>query len=836
VYLWVKYSSENNKTNAIVKEQDLMSNREALMKGIILHELNAAYETQALREHLSNFNWDKTAESILNESRALALGGKAIFKSDINKYLVSIFKNVKGDNLRQSEATTFDGGVIFPQVLSIDKLYTSVETNTSPDSLINKLLEDAGNFQEIEVESLLFLLEKYASTLPISFCDLPGVSLFDHIKALLAIAVSISEYANAKGTMELDREDRAFRLVGADISGIQNFIYDIASKNAAKNLKGRSFYLELLVNSLLQMVLKNFGLTQAHVIYASGGGFFLLLPNLPDLDAQLGKLRKELATGLYKQHKTKLFLALDSVELTGRDLITNGLKGEEAGLTSAWKTLMQKLNQQKRSRYSELLAGKETYKDFFCPGEVGGTTPRDSITNEEFDEEENKEFQRRYRNRNMWKKVCYLSEDEGVPSDPVKFSTYEYIEMGRQLRDADFWINASYSLDDMLDQKGFNPCEMGVFHYFVSKRKLDELIQHSSFKNDQTRRIRILSLNNTGAFHQDQQYGVITGFTFYGGNRFPQDDRGYPVTTDIMAGQGSFKRIGMLRMDVDNLGQLFITGFSEGRKTLSLFSALSRNLDWFFKGYLNTIVQPYVDRKEAYIIYSGGDDLFVIGNWSAVLDIAKKIRLDFVAFTQGNDQLSISGGMVILPARFPIVLGAEYAARAEKAAKNYTCQAYIKPPDEETYQEQRFEKNALSLFGIPWHWEHEFSVIEDLKNGLKHWVKKGGKNNEGVLPEGFLRRIKEHADAQHQQKKYELTQKWYWTVMYDFAQIAKRIKPGREVTPEQAKEAKDYVRSLSISAIENTHGHKPTPKGASFLRLLSTSARWLELENRTDEK
>ena len=61
-----------------------------------------------------------------------------------------------------------------------------------------------------------------------------------------------------------------------------------------------------------------------------------------------------------------------------------------------------------------------------------------------------------------------------------------------------------------------------------------------------------------------------------------------PKTFDELAEcPGSLKRLGFLRMDVDNLG----ASIAKSADSLARHSAISRSLDWFFKGYLNTLRQ-----------------------------------------------------------------------------------------------------------------------------------------------------------------------------------------------------------------------------------------------------
>ena len=100
------------------------------------------------------------------------------------------------------------------------------------------------------------------------------------------------------------------------------------------------------------------------------------------------------------------------------------------------------------------------------------------------------------------------------------------------------------------------------------------------------------------------------------------------------------KRLGVLRMDVDNLGKIFQGGISPERATLSRYSALSRSMDYFFSGYLNTIWQE-VAPEQSIIIYSGGDDVFIVGSWEQTIAIAKRIKEDFRKFSCGNPNFSI---------------------------------------------------------------------------------------------------------------------------------------------------------------------------------------------------
>src|SRR5690606_3646260 len=108
----------------------------------------------------------------------------------------------------------------------------------------------------------------------------------------------------------------------------------------------------------------------------------------------------------------------------------------------------------------------------------------------------------------------------------------------------------------------------------------------------------------------------------------------------------AFHRLGVLRMDVDDLGYIFQNGIPPERATLSRYAALSRSFDYFFSGYLNTIQQA-IAPNTSFIIYSGGDDLFIVASWEDAVKLAKQIRDDFKVFTCDNPAFTVSGGIAI---------------------------------------------------------------------------------------------------------------------------------------------------------------------------------------------
>lgn len=134
------------------------------------------------------------------------------------------------------------------------------------------------------------------------------------------------------------------------------------------------------------------------------------------------------------------------------------------------------------------------------------------------------------------------------------------------------------------------------------------------------------------------------------------------------------RRIAVCRMDVDNLGHAFISGFEQENEkdpvrrmryvNLSRTSAFSRQMSLFFKGYINGILEGL----QVSIVYAGGDDVFLVGAWNDVLEAAQRIQRNLTTFSCGA--LTLSAGIGIFDPHYPIRLSAEETAALEEAAKH----------------------------------------------------------------------------------------------------------------------------------------------------------------------
>lgn len=136
---------------------------------------------------------------------------------------------------------------------------------------------------------------------------------------------------------------------------------------------------------------------------------------------------------------------------------------------------------------------------------------------------------------------------------------------------------------------------------------------------------------------------------------------------EMADGAEGIKRLGIYRADVDNLGTAFVSGFNtasgKNRSSLIRTASLSRHLSLFFKFYINYILRG----KNVAIVYSGGDDLFIVGGWNDVLHCSLELQEKLTLFSLKT--LTISGGIGIYPESYPIHVMAQEAAELEDTSK-----------------------------------------------------------------------------------------------------------------------------------------------------------------------
>lgn len=480
------------------------------------------------------------------------------------------------------------------------------------------------------INSLLGLLETQFSCFPSSTFtgESPDVSLFDHAKTTAAMAACISAYMQANGITDLHkalfvqetdfRQKDVFLLYTADFSRIQKFLYTVHTENALRSLRSRSFFLELLMEHYLDELLAGCGVSRANLIYSGGGHCYALLPNTPAVLQTVAQWNRSFNGWLRQEFGTQLFLANAWTACSGNDLTNT--PAEKSPYKELFRRVNRLLEQHKFHRYTaddlRQLNSTVAYPDGReC--KVCGTSAnlKDDLC--------------------PW---CRLFVDLSI-----KIQKKNVLVVSRQASDAD---------DCAL------PARDGSSEYLsltdpVSARK--RLISGEPI-------VRVYTKN-----------APFTGLT-YSTNLYVGDYAASNSMEELADQSQGVRRIAVCRMDVDNLGHAFISGFEQENEadpvkrmhyvTLSRTSAFSRQMSLFFKCYINSILEGL----QVSIVYAGGDDVFLVGAWNDILEAAQRIQSNFTAFSCGA--LTLSAGIGIFDSHHPIRLSAEETAELEESAKH----------------------------------------------------------------------------------------------------------------------------------------------------------------------
>jgi len=261
-------------------------------------------------------------------------------------------------------------------------------------------------------------------------------------------------------------------------------------------------------------------------------------------------------------------------------------------------------------------------------------------------------------------------------------------------------------------------------------------------------------------------------------------------------GEGGFKRLGVLRMDVDNLGDVFKKGLGK-YATLARISTLSFQMSLFFEGWVKRICEKF-DGK-IYAVYAGGDDVFLIAPWDVMPDLALNIRDDFAKYTANHKDLHLSAGLAFIGGKYPIYQAAEDAEVILKSAK------------------KNDGKNSFGFIGNAWTWK-EFEEVQDK---FKRIVKIVSNKTEGGLggPHAIIQTLRELAEMKLERQKgdKEIWGPWQWRGAYLLKRMEERAKD------ELAQEIKSIRENLD-------------EKDYSNLKQWGAAARWAQLKTRKKQE
>jgi CRISPR-associated protein Csm1 len=408
-------------------------------------------------------------------------------------------------------------------------------------------------------------------------------------------------------------------------------------------------------------ILRELDLPLSNLLYANGGNFFILAP--ASKEKLLEEIRGNISQLMLKAHGGDLYVALGWTPVKLYEFLGKGM-------AEVWTRASKEAAKFKIKRFSELgLAQK--FDQIFGPISLGRENEKVGICS-----------------------CCHL-EKEFAPNveegEKICLLCHSFTEIPKKLKQADFYVEEDIIPEYANDS--FNSYQ-DVF------RALGFKVEFTTMAKDSARTYR---LNNT------EMVGRTVGFKF-APIGVPTKNGKSKDFDELARETEGIKKLGYLKLDVDNLGVMFKEGLSPQKRTLSRIVSLSRMFELFFAGYINRIADGYSEKVS--IVFSGGDDTFVIGGWNSVYEFMSQLRTEFNRFVAQNPYVTISAGFAMFDPKFPIFRASSIVEKVLELAKD---RKNGKPLD--NYPDWR-EKNRVTIMGEPLKWEDEFPAMEEIRKEI----------------------------------------------------------------------------------------------------------------------
>ncbi|MFW6106642.1 MAG: type III-A CRISPR-associated protein Cas10/Csm1 [bacterium] len=571
------------------------------------------------------------------------------------------------------------------------------------DHLIEAANATRAETPEALIAHLLCLLETYGWSVPNSFSGrMNDFSLYDHSRITAAVAAALFDYHTAADNMMAEairnHEESKFILLAGDLSGIQPYIFQLAEVGigaTAKRLRARSFYAQCLTETACHRVLRAFALPPCNVIMQSGGRFYALLPDVPDAPHKLASLEQEFDTWCHRELLGQIAINLAWTRFKPSEL---------QAFSDVLRRLHDELSRSKHRPSSRTLMSEDAWQESAfvvsnaCAPEEGmcricGKAPAEP--EDDADGEAERCCRRCRDDREMGRLlprtryITFCDDPEtghfSVLGHSFDLTTSEHIEGSP-------YLVLALGADDVASVSRFP-----VAHRFLA------------------RHVPVADTQSCGECPAENHCSI------------PQPERprpGRPLFFQCIGAQSRGRgSIGYLKGDVDHLGKTFCFGLPTEQRSVSRLVALSRSLDLFFSGYIETLVRsefPFV-----YTVFSGGDDFLLIGPWDTIVDLAQRIHDDFARFSCGR--LTLSAGVTLGRPRTPVATAVDSVAGALERSKENAAVGALE------------NRNQLTAFGTTVKWSAAARSIDEAQQ-LADWL------TEGVINTSACQRLMTYSE------------------------------------------------------------------------------------------
>ena len=629
----------------------------------------------------------------------------------------SEFENFKKQHLK----SIFDENKVYPlKELAPQNIFTSKDGDY--ESLWKKFIEDLKNLKEKSIENIEYLYKKYTSFIPSSTSFKlkdyepvkANIPLYEHSKTTAIFASAIAkliENGNKsvidyyKYQRKEDFEKKQFLIVFGDFFGIQNFIFD--------NLKAKYASKILRAKSayieIFTKVIAKYITKELNIsefsIIFTSAGKFEILVHNTE---EVKEKLKNIQKEL-NEFCIKEFYAKTGI---GIGWVECGIK--DFIKEGAYKKLREKID-------DELELIKLNKFDL-----------KNRNSKLEYDSDVN--------NQNL----CDFCEiRKATKNDEYRICEFcnKFVKLGQRLVNkkflqitttkTDIHIFKDYDLD-FQENKGFdiskNPEYLGYPKWEISSYVAKNNENILTFEDLAKRSVK------EGKINEERIRGV--------------------------------EALAAIKADVDGMGK-FILGEAgiDVTRSFAKYNFFSRLMNYFFSVYV-----PYkMEGKDIYTVFSGGDDLYIIGAWDEALEFLKDIREDFISFCEGK--MSLSAGVVIVKPNKPVNFISKVVEEKEESAKEYP------------------NKNALAIFNEVVNFNVYLKKSEFLMDNLEEF------NEKFELSTAFLYKLFEFINSS---KNFADFNDYMWVSRFNYS-----FRRNIEEKSDLSQDVLENFKKILFNSIKN---------------------------------
>ena len=628
-----------------------------------------------------------------------------------------------------------------------DKTAAQAEYRMLWDSFVTGLAQIPGSHRQswalwLDHFDTLWLTSTHAIPAATAFGVRPEVSLYDHSRAAAALAVALWRWHEAEGKTDKeashalrsrsDFTEQKFLILQGDFFGIQDFIFAAGGetrKQAAKLLRGRSFQVSLFTELAALRILDELGLPPTSQIINAAGKFMIVAPKTEDTLTRLASLKAEFEAWFVEHTFGQAGVGLAWTPASCADFLrSHGERNENTPFSRLMTRLRQQLDVAKHQRLGLCSRGGKAFHDVnFADGvcDYNGRLPADRVVS--------------------GIASCALSRDQITIGETlvkldrilvVRNDARETLKAHRNLRVLEtgfFGHVIAFTADADATGRFGELAAKGALRrcWDFSLPRADNADGQASLWNGFARRfisgyVPLTVQADLGAL-RGRYEGLLSDDTLTAAGELKTfdmlacEDR-HPTECLEDHWQG-VAALGVLKGDIDNLGELFRIGLQQ--PTFAKMAALSRQVNSFFALYL-----PWLLAREfpnVYTVFAGGDDFFLIGPWRNVQKLAARLRSDFAEYVAGNPDIHFSAGIATQKPGAPLHSLSDLAETALSASKAHSG------------------KNAVTCFGDTLGWQ-EWPQIEQALQRLTEL------RTEMKLSTGFVYGLLQLVDMRRREK------------------------------------------------------------------------------------